>query len=250
MKVIKQVHYFLRKQLIGINETEPETAYDWWAASYDDNQSDNLMLALDEEVFSDLLNKIQIKDKILVDIGCGTGRHWKKIINRQPKKMIGFDVSEQMLMMLQHKFPQADTYHLTNNKLNRIENNSCDIIISTLTIAHIKNIAETLKEWVRILKPGGDIIITDYHPTALANGADRTFNYNSKKVAIVNYAHPIEKIKMIIAELHLKVLKIIEKNIDDTVKPYYEKKDALTVFEKWKNTPIIYGLRLKKDDII
>jgi len=249
MIAIKRIHNYLEKQLFGTKETEPEKAYDLWAANYD-GQPDNLMLALDEGVFSALLDEIEVKDKILVDVGCGTGRHWKKIIDRRPKKITGFDVSEKMLSMLRQKFPQTETHHLINNKLNGLVDNSCDIIISTLTIAHIENIEEVLKEWVRVLKPGGDIIITDYHPTALANGADRTFNHNNKKVAIINYTHPIEKIKIIIAGLHLKVLKTIEKNIDIAVKPYYEKHNALAVFEKWKNTPIIYGLRLKKDDII
>ena len=249
MMTIKRLQNYLGKQLFGTKETEPEKAYDLWAANYD-GQPDNLMLALDEEVFSTLLNEIEIKDKILVDVGCGTGRHWKKIIDRQPKKITGFDVSEKMLAMLRQKFPQSETRHLINHKLNGLVDNSCDIIISTLTIAHIKNIEEALKEWMRLLKPGGDIIITDYHPTALANGADRTFNYKNKKVAIINYTHPIEKIKIIIAGLHLKVIKTIEKNIDKAAKPYYEKQNALVVFEKWKNMPIIYGLQLKKDDII
>ena len=26
-------------------------------------------------------------------MGCGTGRHWKKILENEPEKLIGFDVS-------------------------------------------------------------------------------------------------------------------------------------------------------------
>jgi ubiquinone/menaquinone biosynthesis C-methylase UbiE len=249
MIAIKRLNNYLGKQLFGTKETAPETAYDLWAANYDD-QPDNLMLALDEDVFSTLLNQIQLKDKTLIDVGCGTGRHWKKIFNKEPKKITGFDVSEKMLLMLQQKFPQAETHHLVDDKLNDLADNSTDIIISTLTIAHIKNAEKALHEWVRVLKPGGDIIITDYHPAALAKGGDRTFKYKDKIVAIVNHVHSVNKILAIAGQLNLKVLQLIEKNIDDSVKQYYEKHDALTVFEKWKNTPIIYGLRLKKSDDI
>jgi ubiquinone/menaquinone biosynthesis C-methylase UbiE len=244
------VKNYLKTKIFKAKDTDPELAYNIWAASYD-AQPDNLMLALDKEVFDGLLNTIELKDKVLVDIGCGTGRHWKNLYDSGLQKIIGFDVSEKMLEQLQQKFPQAETHRPFTNKLSGIKANSCDIVISTLAIAHIKDAKDALTEWCRVLKPGGAILITDNHPTALANGADRTFKHNDKKIAIINYVHSIEKIKTIAAALNLKVEKVIEKNIDDSVKPYYEKQQAIAVFEKWKNTPIIYGISLKKaDDII
>ncbi|HTB53559.1 MAG TPA: methyltransferase domain-containing protein [Ferruginibacter sp.] len=228
-------------------ETDPELAYNIWASSYD-AQPDNLMLTLDKEVFWELLSKIELVDKVLVDIGCGTGRHWQKLYASGLKKITGFDVSEKMLEQLAKKFPQAESYRLVTNKLYNLKDNSCDIVISTLAIAHIKNVAEALAEWSRILKPGGHIIITDNHPTALAKGADRTFKHNDKKIAIINYVHPVENIIKITSALDLTIAKRIEKNIDDSVRSYYEKQQAIAVFEKWKNTPIIYGILLKKAD--
>ena len=126
---------FLKRNSVS-KPQEADAAYDLWAADYD-SQPGNMMLAWDEEIFSDLLNDMDLKNKIIVDIGCGTGRHWKKIFDRQPKKLIGFDVSEGMLKMLQQKFMQAETHHLINNELKELENESVDIIIPTLTIAHI-----------------------------------------------------------------------------------------------------------------
>jgi len=239
------VKNYLKNKFFKAKETDPELAYDIWADSYD-AQPDNLMLALDKEVFQSLLNGIELKDKVLADIGCGTGRHWQNLYDNGLQKIIGFDVSEKMLEQLKQKFPKARTHRLLNNNLYDLKDNSCDIVISTLAIAHIKNAAEALSEWTRVLKPGGVIIITDNHPTALANGADRTFKYNDKKIAIINYVHSIDKLKAIAASLNLSVIKVVERNIDDSVKPYYEKQQAIAVFEKWKNTPIIYGIQLKK----
>src|ERR1700755_2403849 len=111
-----------------------------------------------------------------------------------PKKIIGFDVSEKMLEKLQHKFSFAETHHLLSNQLTSLQNDSVDVIVSTLSIAHIKNIGEAFQEWSRVLKSGGNMIITDYHPAALAMGADRTFSYDNKTIAIVNHVHSLEKI--------------------------------------------------------
>ena len=82
----------------------------------------------------------------------GTGKNY---LIRIQKKLIGFDVSEEMLKILQQKFPEAETYLLINDKLKQLKNESCDIIISTLTIAHIKNADAAIAEWDRVLKPGG-----------------------------------------------------------------------------------------------
>lgn len=228
--------------------SKPDGAYDLWAADYD-SQPDNMMLAWDEDIFSRLINTMDLHNKIIADIGCGTGRHWKKIYERQPKKLIGFDVSEGMLSMLKQKFPTSETYHLMNDKLKELENESCDIIFSTLTIAHIKNAEKALHEWDQILRPGGEIIITDYHPTALAKGGRRTFNYHGKTIVVKNYVHSIQKLKGIARQLDLEVIHFTEKLIDESARPFYEKQSALHVYEGWKGTPIIYGIHLKKRNV-
>lgn len=241
------------KQLLNFfsaKETEPAKAYNLWSESYDD-QPDNLMLALDEAVLCSLINTITFKDKIVADIGCGTGRHWKKILDKQPSAIIGYDVSQAMLNKLLQKFPQAQTHLIKHGMLEQLPDNSVHLLISTLTLAHIKNIEQAFTEWHRVVKPGGDIVITDYHPATLAKGGNRTFEHKGKLIAIKNYVHPLEEVRIIAKKLRLKEELFIEKTIDETMKHYYEKLNALPVFEKFKGTPIIYGIHLKKsNDII
>jgi ubiquinone/menaquinone biosynthesis C-methylase UbiE len=239
----------LRKLLqLPIAETDPEKAYNLWAAAYD-AQPDNLMLVLDEQLFTGLLNETVLKDKTVVDIGCGTGRHWKEILSRSPLSLIGYDVSAEMLRILQQKFPQQKAIRLVNNEVGE-PSNSCDIVISTLALAHIPNPEAAMQEWVRILKPGGEIIITDYHPEALTKGGNRTFRYNNKLVAVKNYVHTLTRVLAIAKQLELTVLRTVERKIGEEVKVFYEKQNALSVYEKFKGVPIIYGIHLKKADVI
>ena len=60
--------------------------------------------------------------------------------------------------------------------------------------------------------------------------------------------HTIENLTNIAKQLGLQVLRSIEKCIDESAKPYYEKQNALPVFEIWKGVPIIYGMHLIKPD--
>jgi ubiquinone/menaquinone biosynthesis C-methylase UbiE len=229
-----------------LSETDPEQAYDLWAAAYD-AQPDNLMLAMDETLFAALLEQVNVHDKTVIDIGCGTGRHWQKILDKQPKKLTGYDVSAEMLQVLKQKFPSQETFRLNGNRIDAVSH-SCDILVSTLTLAHIAELETALAEWERVLKPGGEIIITDYHPDALAKGGKRTFRHADKLVAVKNYVYSIDHVTQVAKQLGLSVLRISERKIDESVKVYYEKQNALAVYEQFKGVPIIYGLHLKKKD--
>src|SRR5215207_9388978 len=88
----------------GSKEKDPKHAYDLWAAAYD-QQPGNLMLDFDEMIFAELLSLVSINEKRIVDIGCGTGRHWNKIKIHNPRELIGYDVSDGMLQVLNKKFP-------------------------------------------------------------------------------------------------------------------------------------------------
>ena len=227
-----------------IAETDPETAYDMWAQVYD-LQPGNLMLTLDEEIFSGLLQRVLLLNKTIVDIGCGTGRHWDKIMAHNPVLLSGYDVSMGMLDKLKEKYPEAEVFHLVDNNLPGVGNGSVDVIVSTLAVAHIENMEDALVEWRRVLKNNGDIIITDYHPAALSKGADRTFMLNGQKIAVKNYIHPIDEISATLKRLGFEILHLEQRCIDDAVRHYYEEKNALPIYNKFKDVPIIYGMHLK-----
>ncbi|HVS97514.1 MAG TPA: class I SAM-dependent methyltransferase [Puia sp.] len=228
-------------------EAAPAEAYDVWSKSYD-SQPDNLMLALDGELCGQLLDRVPLRGKLVADVGCGTGRHWQRLYEQRPARLVGFDVSTGMLARLQVKYPLAETHLLTSERLSPMADGGCDLVLSTLTIAHIANLRAALREWARVLRPGGDIIVTDYHPAALARGGQRTFRESDRVIAVRNHVYPIEKIRRLCRQLGLREQSLVERKIDDTMRPYYEKQAALALFERFRGVPIIYGLHLKKPD--
>lgn len=241
MSLARKLKHYLQSK----KEREPGAAYDLWAAGYD-HQPGNLMLDLDEGVFGNLLSRTTVEGKLVADIGCGTGRHWKKILDRNPAQLTGFDVSAGMLQQLALKYPAARTYLLKSEKLPELQNHACDLVLSTLAVAHMEELDKALTEWNRVLKPGGELIITDYHPLALAKGGKRTFTHKGKTVTVKNYIHPIEKLRRIAGQLGWTEIRFVQRSIDDTVRHYYEQQNALPLFEAFRNVPIIYGIHLKK----
>lgn len=225
---------------------EAATAYNLWAPNYD-QQPGNLMLHLDDLLFSDLLGRVQVANARVVDIGCGTGRHWKKIMSFGPGSLTGIDVSLNMLDRLKQKYPAAKVQHVSNIHLSTLENETCDIIVSTLTIAHIQGLRELLSEWQRILRPGGDILLTDFHPDLLLKGGKRNFFNEGKEVVIKNYLHSVNEVKLKSFENNLYPVFTKELKIDETMKTYYHRSNALHIYERYKGSPVIYGMHLKKN---
>lgn len=247
MNMIAAIKSYLQKKIAESPEKPVVEAYDTWSGSYD-CQPGNLMLDLDEQLFTNLIRDIDLKNKRVADIGCGTGRHWQKLYALKPNLVIGFDVSQGMLNQLKHKFPNALTQQITDNQLNVVDDAFVDCLITTLTIAHIKNIDEAIAAWARITRIGGDLLLTDFHPAALANGGKRSFSHNGATMSVINYVHPLKKVKNIFSKYGFTVIKQEEKYVDDTVKHYYQAQNAIPVYDRFKGMPIIYGLHLKKED--
>ncbi len=245
MNMIGNIKHYLYSKIADIPARPVVEAYDTWSSSYDD-QPNNLMLYLDETIFNSLLKQVELESKLVADIGCGTGRHWNKIYQRSPALLTGFDVSAGMLEQLRLKYPAAITRQVTDDMLSGIPDRSFDCIISTLTIAHIRELGIALDSWSRVLKPGGDLIITDFHPETLAKGGKRSFTHGNKTLSVINYVHPLNELIRNLNSREFDLIRHEERKVDDSVRPFYEKQHAMAIFEKYKGMPIIFGLHLKK----
>lgn len=238
---------WLKKILHPVISKTPADGYDLWAADYD-NQPDNLILRLDEEIFFSFLQDVPLSGKSVADIGCGTGRHWSKVLMLHPRRMAGFDVSEKMLEELQAKWPGAETYLLHNSQLSSIAYGQFDVIISTLAVAHIPGFEKKIGEWNKLLKAGGDIIITDYHPDALRRNAKRTFIHRGKTFSVKSFVYPVSKIRSAAKQLGWIELRFTERVIDEQVKSFYAKQNAEGLYQKYYGMPLIYGIHLRKSN--
>jgi ubiquinone/menaquinone biosynthesis C-methylase UbiE len=242
--MIKAIRSFLHKKASAA-DSPAAAAYDIWANTYD-NQPGNLVLDLDKQLFAGLIKNICLENKKIADVGCGTGRHWPLLYAPNPALVMGFDVSEGMLQQLRQKFPNSIAQQITGDQLEMVPDRFVDCLISTLTIGHIKNIAPAIAAWTRIMKNGADLIITDFHPAILASGGKRSFHHQGKNISVKNYVHSLEEVTNVLRLNGLILISKQEKFIDKEVRHYYAAKNALPVYERFKNMPVIYGLHLKK----
>ncbi|MDR3667089.1 MAG: class I SAM-dependent methyltransferase [Ignavibacteriaceae bacterium] len=237
-----KTNFYVRR---GHSILDSREAYKLWSQFYD-SENDNLVLHSDSIILKKLLAMANLNGKTILDYGSGTGRNWNELLGHHPSRIIGCDKSPEMLNELKIKYPAAETYLVGNNKLDFLKNKQCDTIISTLVVSHIQDIKKIIYEWNRVLKDSCDVIITDLHPILFRKGGARTFNHIGSTYKIENFIHDVWRIVDLFSFLGFWKVNLIEEFIDEDVKPFYVKKDALNVYEKFKGLPFIYGLHLSR----
>lgn len=106
------------------------------------------------------------KNKKLLDLGCGTGRHLELALELgfEKENLIGSDISENQLKLVYEK----GFYTLKSDIINHnLESESQDVIICIAVINHLlekEDQLQSLKEIRRIIKPNGKILISNWNP--------------------------------------------------------------------------------------
>jgi ubiquinone/menaquinone biosynthesis C-methylase UbiE len=224
---------------------DPASGYDLWSSTYD-QEAGNLLVALDEVLFAELIGRAEPRGKIVVDVGCGTGRHWSKILDHEPAELVGYDLSAGMLARLQAKYPNARAYLSGADRLAHTPDQTCDLAVSTLTLCHVPNVASAVAEWSRVLRQAGAVLVTDFHPAAAAEGAC-SFRSRGRLVNVKLHAYSIASLLAAAARHRLAVVEYIERPIDDSMRRCYAMHDMLPTFERMKGVPLLYGLYLRKE---
>lgn len=220
-------------------------AYDLWASTYDE-QTNNLMLYLDDDLIFKAAHPIDWRGKDILDFGCGTGRHWPKLLAYQPHRLTGVDISSEMLGKLKGKYPGADVYQIKQCRLPMFAAETFDIVLSNLALGYVKDVGSLFCEWARVLRPEGLVLVTDLHPAALKKGAKNDFKWKNRMIEIENYVHELSAMQEAAMRSGLRMGAWDERKIDVSNRRFFERAGALDLYEKWQGAVIIYKLCLVK----
>lgn len=134
-----------------------------------------------------------IKDKKVLDLGCGFGEHCVLYKNKGAKSVLGIDISSKMLDIARQNNNLLGIEYklLAIENINKIDE-KFDIIISSLAFHYIEDFQSVADEAYRILNNGGYLIFSQEHPlnTCFEYGERWTKDENGKKIYanISNYS--------------------------------------------------------------
>jgi len=117
----------------------------------------------------DLAYKFYAKDSLdrIVDVACGTGDmmdFWKKRSESSKVKVseiVGVDPSVGMVDVAREKYPTFN-YHISKATEIPLEDYSCDMLSITYGIRNVVEREEALKEFNRVLKVDGLVVILEF----------------------------------------------------------------------------------------
>lgn len=142
--------------MTGYNAGEVRRCYDLTADEYakrflnelDGKPYDRSVI----ERFSQMVNP----GGLVYDFGCGCGHTTSFLAGFGHQRVIGLDFSEKSIELACRLFPKIQ-FDVDNMLMSHKESSSTDGILAFYAIVHFtyREVRKTLKEWFRLLKPGG-----------------------------------------------------------------------------------------------
>ncbi|GAB4456018.1 MAG: class I SAM-dependent methyltransferase [Armatimonadaceae bacterium] len=116
-----------------------------------------------------------LNDAVVADFGCGTGRYTLQLVRYGARRVVGFDLIAEMLEQAKRKANRmADAEELP---LTWVEADLCervgwedrffDLGVCALVLSFLPDPTGALREMARLMKPEGQLIVSDYHPQGL-----------------------------------------------------------------------------------
>ncbi|MFX0106990.1 MAG: class I SAM-dependent methyltransferase [Candidatus Hodarchaeota archaeon] len=105
-----------------------------------------------------------VKGKVLLDAGCGEGyltRHYAE----KGAQVTGVDISNSLIKICRRQPSKNIEYHVGNIcDLSFITDETFDLILCNLVLLNIPCYEDALKEFNRVLQPGGSVVFSIVHP--------------------------------------------------------------------------------------
>jgi ubiquinone/menaquinone biosynthesis C-methylase UbiE len=161
-----------------------EVAYDLtegyrrWAETYDRL---GRLFPIEEPVMHALLDLLP--PSVVLDAACGTGRHSAYLASRG-HRIIGVDRSPVMLAQTRRKLPHGDFREGSLEALP-LASATVDAMVCALALIHVPTLGPVIREYARVVHPGGRVVLSDVHPFLVLLGWRAQFRTASGEAASI-----------------------------------------------------------------
>jgi ubiquinone/menaquinone biosynthesis C-methylase UbiE len=145
----------------------------------------------------------------VLDVGTGTGRYALKLA-RSGARVTAIDQSPQMLAQARQAARSEglsiDFRQVALEDGLPFAADHFALLTCALMLCHIPDLVPTMREFARVLQPGGTLLITDFHPGSVHYGWRTAFRQAGVRYVLPNMTHTRETYLQALAACELRLV--------------------------------------------
>jgi ubiquinone/menaquinone biosynthesis C-methylase UbiE len=212
-------------------------AYERWAPRYPP-VAHNPLMRIEQEVM--LEQWPAVAGCRALDLACGTGRYAKLLAEAKAQHVVALDFCAPMLGRVANASRvQANMMHLP------FVDGAFDVVVSGLALGHATEVREWMAEVARVLRPGGVLLYSDFHPEAARAGLTRSFKDQDEQTCTVphrRYDVAVQLAAVGAAGLTTEVMREVRVGVE-LREPFPRSEEF---YRQWHGLPIALIVRARK----
>lgn len=212
--------------------------YSLWAPTY---AAETAVSALDSATVASF--EVPLAGRRVLDVGCGIARRLAPAREAGASLAVGVDLVPAMLAQSRHEplLAAADVRAIP------VADGAFDVVCCRLVLGHLARVGGAYAELARVCAPGGTVIVTDFHPAAVAAGHRRTFRAPSGTThELEHHVHTAldHRVAAERAGLALRVCR--DGVVGDAVRDFYVRANRLDAYEGQRGLPLVLAMRFER----
>lgn len=193
----------LRQWLWSRTADRVKSGYAAWASLYDVGPGTPLQRSNDTAL--SLCVPQAPPHGVALDVACGTGRHEVLLRARGWQRLLGLDLSPEMLQRAE-SYPARAVADLRHLPVRPVE-----LVVCSLAIGHVPDLPVALASLCRAVRFQGHLVLSDIHPRSSGSGYRSSFRDPAGRThALPHHLHPIGTVTRLIEAQGLEVELVVE----------------------------------------
>jgi len=164
-----------------------------------------------------------VQGKRVLDAGCASGELTRLLLARGAN-VVGIDRSEALLKIARERTGAAAELHCADisSELAFLQDGTFDAVVSSLTLHYLQSWDVPLREFFRVLRPGGTFVMSTHHPAMTAEMVEdyfaialveETWHIDDRDVRVSFYHRPLEAITTSMTAAGFSIVRIDEPHL-------------------------------------
>ena len=122
-----------------------------------------------------------------------------------------------------------------------------DVVWCRLVLGYVPDLQVAFAELARVSAAGASLIVTDFHPAALAAGHRRTFRHGERVFELLTFPHTADALIACAQLAGFGLRSVVEANVGPEVRQLYVQAGHEARYREQEGEPLVLGLSFTRD---